>query len=141
MINEERLKPMVKMAMFDKNDGSACKPMMQYARTDYISMQMLISFISGSIAFVLLCAMWALYDTEALMKLLNGAYIMEFIKTAAVLYVVFMVSYLAVTYVVYQVRYTHRRKMVKNYYKNLKDINKIYEREEKLKAPSKKGHE
>ena len=136
MIHEERLRPMVKMAMFDKNEGKACKPMIQYARADYISMQLLRSFIAGSIAFALLCAMWVLYDTSAVMQLLNGGDIMGFIMSVAIRYAIFMVAYLVATYIVYQIRYTHRRKMVKTYYKNLQEINKIYEREEHLKSPS-----
>lgn len=136
MIHEERLRPMVKMAMFDKNEGKACKPMIQYARTDYISMQLLRSFVAGSIAFVILCVMWAIYDTSELMKVLNGAYILDFIIDVGIRYAIFMVVYLVAAYVVYQIRYTHRRKMVKSYYKNLQDINKIYEREERLKSPS-----
>lgn len=136
MIHEERLKPMVKMAMFDKNDGKACKPMIQYARTDYVSLQLLGSFITGTIAFVLLCVMWVLYDTQELMKLLNGAYILDLFKNVAVKYGIFMLIYLAVTYIVYQIRYSYGRKRVKAYYKNLKEINQIYEREEKLKIPS-----
>ena len=141
MINEERLRPMVKMAMFDKNEGRACKPMIQYARTDYISMQLLSSFIAGSIAFVILCVLWALYDTEALMQMLNVGYIMDFIVAVAMRYAVFIVIYLIATYIVYQIRYTHRRKMVKAYYKNLKEINRIYEREDKLMSPSQKDWE
>ena len=136
MIHEERLKPMIKMAMFDKNDGKACKPMIQYARTDYISMQLLGSFVTGTIAFVLLCVMWGLYDTQELMKMLNGAYIFDLLKGVLVKYGIFMVVYLTVTYIVYQIRYSYRRKQVKVYYKNLKEINMIYEREEKLKSPS-----
>lgn len=135
MIHEERLKPMVKMAMFEKNEGKACKPMIQYARTDYISMQLLKSFVAGSIAFVILCVLWGLYDTNELMKVLNGAYIMDFIIDVAIRYAIFMVIYLVATYTVFQIRYTHRRKMIKSYYKNLQDINKIYEREERLKSP------
>jgi len=141
MIQEERLRPMVKMAMFEKNDGKACKPMIQYARTDYVSMQLLKSFITGSIAFVILCVLWALYDTEALMQVLNGAYILKFITKVGVCYVIFMVVYLIATYIVYQLRYTRRRKLVKLYYKNLKDINKIYEREEHLQSPASKDWE
>lgn len=136
MINEERLKPMVKMAMFDKNQGKSCKPMIQYARTDYISMQFLCSFITGSMAFAVLCVMWVLYDTSELMKMLNGEYFFDFLRTVAVYYGIFMVLYLAVTYIVYQIRYSYRRKQVKVYYKNLKEINKIYVREEKIKFPS-----
>lgn len=135
MINEERLRPMVKMAMFDKNEGKACKPMIQYARTDYVSMQMLRSFVAGSIAFAVLCVMWVLYDTAEIMKMLNGAYIKTLITDVAVRYLIFMVVYLISTYVVHQLRYSHRRKLVKIYYKNLQDINRIYEREERLQSP------
>ena len=141
MIHEERLRPMVKMAMFDENEGKACKPMIQYARTDYISMQFLRSFVAGSIAFAILCVMWVLYDTAEIMKMLNGAYIKTLVTDVAVRYAVFMVVYLISTYVVYQIRYSRRRKMVKTYYKNLQDINRIYEREERLKSPSKQEWE
>ena len=136
MIHEERLKPMIKMAMFDKNDGKACKPMIQYARTDYVSMQLLSSFITGTIAFGLLCVMWVLYDTQEWMQMLNGAYILDLLKNVAAKYGIFMLIYLAVTYIVYQIRYSYGRKRVKAYYKNLKEMNQIYEREEKLKIPS-----
>lgn len=136
MIHEERLKPMIKMAMFDKNDGKACKPMIQYARNDYISMQLLGSFVTGSIAFAILFVMWVLYDTQGLVKMLNGAYVFELLKGVLVKYGIFMMIYLAVTYIVYRIRYSYRRRQVKVYYKNLKEINMIYEREEKLKVPS-----
>ena len=136
MIHEERLRPMVKMAMFDKHEGKACKPMIQYARTDYISMQLLKSFVAGSVAFAILCALWVLYDMSELMQMLNGAQVFGLIKDVAICYVIFLIVYLIATYIVYQVRYTHRRKMVKMYYKNLKDINKIYEREEHLQSLS-----
>ena len=141
MIHEERLKPMIKMAMFDKNEGNACKPMIQYARTDYISMQLLKSFIAGSIAFIILCVLWGLYDTAALMHILNSGQIMDFIMDVLIRYAAFMVVYWIVTYLVYQIRYKRGRKLVKTYYKNLKDINKIYEREERLQAPSQKDWE
>lgn len=136
MINEERLRPMVKMAMFDQNEGKACKPMIQYARTDYVSMQLMRSFVAGSVAFVLLCVIWGLYDTAALMQMLNGAHIKTLIIDIVIRYAIFMIVYLLSTYVVYQIRYTRRRKMVKTYYKNLQDINRIYEREERLKSPA-----
>ncbi|MBR5127974.1 MAG: hypothetical protein IKU69_06050 [Roseburia sp.] len=141
MIHEERLRPMVKMAMFDKNDGKACKPMIQYARTDYIAMQLLVSFVTGTIAFGVLCVMWGLYDTAQLMSMLNGTYFFELLKRIAICYGIFMIFYLSATYVVYQFRYTRRRKLVKKYYKNLKEISDIYEREDKLKTPTQKEWE
>jgi len=70
------------------------------------------------------------------MQLLNGAYFFDFVRMVAVRYGIFMVLYLAVTYIVYQFRYSHGRKLVKGYYKNLKEVSKIYEREDKLKSPA-----
>lgn len=141
MINEGRLKPMVKMAMFDKNEGQTCKPMMQYAKTDYISLQLLRGFLAGTVAFLLLLGMWVMYDTEKLFAMLKGAYIKDFFIAVLLLYGIFMVIYLTITYMVYRRRYMKGRKKVKNYYKNLKEINKVYEREEKLKIPSQKDWE
>ena len=138
MINEERLKPMIKMAIFDKNEGKTCKPMIEYQKSDYISLQVLKSFISGSIAYVLLVGMWVLYDTDRTFEMLNASDIVKFLTTILILYGVFLIIYLSSAYLVYRFRYIRGRKLVKNYCKNLKEINQVYKREEKLKAPSQK---
>ena len=68
MVNEERLHYMIKMAEFDTNDRKASRPMMQYARRDYVSLQLLKSFIVGTIAFGVLFALWALYSMDSLLS-------------------------------------------------------------------------
>ena len=141
MVNEERLKFMIKMAEFDVNDGKECKPMIQYARKDYVALQLLSSFITGSIAFALLAVMLALYSMEDLMKNINQMDIPAFVTSVIIKYVIFLIIYLVTTYIVFNLKYTKGRKKVKKFYNNVKKVNKIYEREEKLKAPSKKDWE
>lgn len=136
MVNEERLRPMVKMAMFDKNDGADCKPMIEYAREDYVAMQLLGSFITGSIAFVILFGMWVLCDLDRFLGMLNTGELMDFVVGTGIRYGVFLVIYLVATYVVYHLRYSKGRKKVKKYYASLKKINNIYAREDKLKTPA-----
>ena len=136
MVNEERLRPMVKMAMFDKNEGKHCKPMIEYARHHYVAMEMLKSFVTGTIAFMLMFGIWAVRDIDRAMGMLNAAYLKDFIVDVGLKYLVFLLAYLIVTYVVYQIRYTQGRKKVKKYYNSLKAVNKMYEREEKLRTPS-----
>ena len=70
------------------------------------------------------------------MGMLNAAYLKDFIVDVGLKYLVFLLAYLIVTYVVYQIRYTQGRKKVKKYYNSLKAVNKMYEREEKLRTPS-----
>ena len=72
MVNEERLRHLIKMAQFDTNDGKQCKPMTQYARKDYVSMRLLGSFVTGTICYGLLMGMWGLYATEELLAKLKS---------------------------------------------------------------------
>lgn len=133
MVNEERLHYMVKIARFDANDGKSCKPMIQYARKDYVSLQMLKSFVAGTITFVLFVTLWGLYSAESLMKTINTMDMKGFLITLALLYVIFMFFYLAATYIAFNLKYTNGRRKVKKYYNELKRVNAMYTREEKLK--------
>lgn len=141
MVNEERLKPMVKMAMFDKNDGAECKPMIEYAREDYVAWQLLGSFVTGTIAFVILFGMEVLMDVEKFLGMLNAKDLMGLLISTGIRYGVFLFIYLLATYIVYQLRYSAGRKKVKKYFASLKCINNFYAREDKLRTPLKDDEE
>lgn len=120
MVNEERLRHLIKMAEFDTNEGKRSKPMTQYARKDYVALQVLKSFVAGTITYMLLFGIWALYSMDILIKKLTGAGLQGFIVTLVVLYLVFILIYLLATYIVFNVKYTEGRKKVKKYYNSLK---------------------
>lgn len=141
MVNEERLKHMIKMAAFDEHDGKGCKPMMQYARKDYVSLQLLCSFVTGSIAFALVAGLWVLYSLEELLQQINTMDIPGFIVSVVIRYLIFMAVYLAATYITFNMKYTVGRKKVKGFYNNVKKVNKIFSREEKLKTTGMKDWE
>ncbi len=141
MVNEERLRHMIKMAAFDKNDGKECRPMAEYARADYVSLQLLRSFISGTIGFGLILVLWVMYSLEYIMEEINKIDIVGFATSIGIKYLIFMLVYLIITYLVYNSRYTAGRRKVKKYYSNLKNVNKIYAREDKLKSSSRKDWE
>lgn len=138
MVNEERLRHLIKIAKFDANDGKPCKPMIQYARKDYVSMQMLQSFVTGTITYGLILVIWALYSMESLMKGINTRELSGLLITLIVLYLIFMLAYFAATYVVFQIKYTDGRRKVKKYYSSLKKVSQMYEREEHLKPQGRK---
>lgn len=134
MVNEERLRHMVRLAQFDQNDGEACRPMTQYARKDYVALQMLKSFVTGSMSYALLFGLWALHSVEELLNALTGMEIQALIISLVLSYAVFMVLYLGATYIVFSMKYTKGRRKVKKYYASLKKVNQMYEREERLKT-------
>ena len=127
MVNEERLHHMIKMAIFDTNQGKECKPMTQ--------------FVSGTIGFALILVTWGIYSMNQLMENLNAMDIQELLTSVLVKYIVFMIAYMAITYFVYNRRYTKGRREVKKYYGNLKKLNQLYEREDKLKMSENKDWE
>ena len=99
MVNEQRLHSMIKIAKFDANDGKRCKPMIQYARKDYVALQLLKSFVVGTIAFFMMLGLWVLYSMDALMEQINK---MDFVKAATtlgLLYGIFMVIYLSLIHI------------------------------------------
>lgn len=134
MVNEERLRHMIKLSQFDANDGKQCKPMTQYARKDYVSLQTLISFVTGTISYALVFGLWALYTIDGLFERINKMEIREAAMFLVLSYLVFMVVYLGVTYIVFNLKYTAGRGKVKKYYASLKKVNQMYEREERLKS-------
>lgn len=138
MVNEERLRHMIKMSQFDTNDGKRCKPMTQYARKDYVSMRLLGSFVAGTIAYGLLLMIWVLYSMEELAGILSSIDIQGALIALGVSYVVFILFYLGATYIVFNMKYTEGRRKVKKYYNSLKQVNQMYDREERLKSADSK---
>lgn len=141
MVNEERLRHMIKMSQFDTNDGKQCRPMTQYARKDYVALQLLISFVTGTICYGLLLGLWGLYSMESLLEQINQMDIQRFLVSLLLAYLVFMLFYLGATYIIFHMKYTDGRKKVKRYYSSLKKVNQMYEREERLKVADNKDWE
>lgn len=133
MVNEERLQHMIRLSQFDENDGKSCKPMTQYARKDYVALQMLISFVTGTLSYVLLFGLWALQSVDELFAWINTMEIQTLVMIFVLTYLAFLVFYLGVTYIVFHVKYTEGRKKVKKYYASLKKVNQMYEREDRLR--------
>lgn len=141
MVNEERLRHMIKMAEFDKNQGKKCRPMIQYARKDYISLHLLVSFVTGSMCYALLVGTAVLYSTESFLARLNQMDIQGMLMSLLVPYLLLLILYLGATYIVYYIKYTVGRRRVKQYYTHVRKVNQMYEREERLRVSDEKGWE
>ena len=46
MLNEQRVRQMTKLAMFEKENGRKIQPALQYNKKDYVSMRLSRGFIS-----------------------------------------------------------------------------------------------
>ncbi|MDD6290499.1 MAG: hypothetical protein PUA77_01730 [Lachnospiraceae bacterium] len=134
MINEERVRELFQMAVFDEREEKKCRPMGQYYMWDYVGKELVKSFFSGTIAFVLLVVLWGISDLTALTAYINGTELANLAIRFIVLYVAFMAVYLIVTAAVYCIRYDRGRRKLRKYVDHMKKVRKIYQRESRLKA-------
>ena len=123
MVNEEKVKVMNRLAMYEHGEGRKYLPVSRYYRSDYIGLALIKNFFLVTIGYVLLLAGIAAYFSEYLMDNVNK------INLVAVgIYII--VGYLGML-IVYSVKYHRAKKSVKEYYQDLTRLEKIYGRGEK----------
>ena len=105
MINEEKVKIMTKLAMYEQGKGRKYLPVSRYYRSDYIG-----EYLLENIHKMNLVAL--------------GAYII-------IGYLVVLIVYSVLTYIQYSVKYHRAKKSVREYYGQLTSLSKIYAREER----------
>lgn len=126
MVNEERVKLMTRMAAYENGEHKKNKKIISFFKSDYISSQLLKSFIANSIAFGILFGLYILYDFELFMKEIYQMDLFGFIKSVLVIYVIIIVVLSVITYVVSLYRYNRAMQSTKLFYTNLKKLLRMY---------------
>lgn len=133
MINEERVKKIYKIALYEENEEKEHRQAGFFYRSDYVIKELIKSLFSGTIAFVLIVVLWMMSNWSDIMRQINNLEILDTGISILVIYVIFMVIYLVATFVVYLARYKSSKQKMDAYVKDLKRVYQMYEREEKLK--------
>ena len=92
MLNEERIKLMTKMASYEAKEGKRNVSIGNYFRGDYISLQVIKSIISATIAFLIVLALFVFYDFEFFM---SDIYKMDLLQLGKTVLVVYLGKYIA----------------------------------------------
>ena len=119
MLNEEKIKIMNKLAMYEQGEGKKYLPVSKYYRSDYIGLALIKNFFLVTIGYGLALA---------------GGAAMNLVKLGTEIvvgYVAVLIVFSLLTYIQYSVKYHRAKKSVKKYYSELIQLNKIYGREEK----------
>ncbi len=127
MLNEERVILMTRMEAYAQHEGKKNMQIGKYFRGDYISLQVMKSIISATIAYVICFAIYILYHLENFLQDLYKMDIVAFVRNVLLCYGITVVGYGVISYLVYAYRYAKARKSLKNYYNHLKKLNSLYE--------------
>ena len=126
MINEEKTRMMSRLALYENGQGKKELQITRYAPGDYVTAQMLWSFVCGTIAFVIVGAMCALYNIESLMIEMFSMNILHFAINVLLAYMIFIGLYLGVCYAYISCRYGLYKKRVNKFLLGLKELYRYY---------------
>ena len=131
MLNEEKIRLMTKAAAFEAGEGKKALAMNKYFRGDFISINLIASWFSFTIAFAICVAAWAFYHMEDLMEQINTMDLPAMGKQLIFLYLGLLAIYQLIHYVIFHIRYQKNRRSLAAYQQILKQISHIYQVESK----------
>lgn len=134
MVNEERVKQLYKIAIYEQSEEKNHRETGLYYRSDYIGKEVVKSFFTGSIAYIIMATLWGMSNLDLVMHQINTLEIIDTVVVMVGLYLLFLVVYLFATAVVYYIRYKKSKKKLDAYVSDLKVAHNMFEREEKLKS-------
>lgn len=138
MLNEEKIKLMTSIGMFEKREGKRVFFVNRFFRSDYIGRYMLRSFIGFTVCWMMGTALVVLYKAEDLLGALDFSRLTEFAGLYVTAYAVCLCAYLLITCVVYWRRYEYAKRGMKVYTAKLKRLEKRYDLQGKMGHGGKK---
>ena len=129
MLNEEKVRYMTQLAIFEKRVGKKIFPINRYFKKDYVGGQMFRSFFGYTFCYLLFLLMWVLYKLDELLNEMSIDEILDAAKKWGVIYAAGLGLYLIVTWIVYSKRYDYAARSQTMYTSKLKHLMRRYEKE------------
>ena len=98
MLNEKRVKHMVKLASYETNNGTEDMKISSYFRSDYISFNVLCSLIWATIGFVTIVGLLGIAYMDLILEELTIQGAIYLILAFIVLYILLMIVYGIIEY-------------------------------------------
>lgn len=133
MVNLERVKHQCQIAFYEQKEDKKNRQVGNYYRSDFIGKEIIKSIFTGTIAYAVMAVLWMMVNWDTVLDSVNDLSIVNILFVMLLVYIGFIAVYLFATYIVYGLRYIQSRKRMDGYKEHLKALNRIYEREEKLK--------
>lgn len=126
VVNEEKTRIMIKVARHEKELGEKVINEGSYYKSDYVRMHTLSAVFNFSIAYVLILMLLVLYNIDYIfLNFVTINYIKLFIEIF-VPYISIIIACALVSNIYYTDQYRRDREKIKEYYSELKRLEKYY---------------
>ena len=133
MLNENKVKMMTKMAIYEKNEGKKMLRTAKYYKGDYVSLAVLKSTIATTFAFIIVALMVVLCNTESIIRQINSMDYVALGKKIIVYYVLALIVYAVISGIYSAYQYDKTRSGIKKYVMRLNKLERFYNLQRKKK--------
>lgn len=129
MINEKRIKHMIRLASYEKKSGAEDLKIQSYFKKDYISINVWFSALWVTLGYMAIVAIVVMSKLEAMLEEVTIANVITWAGTIIIGYFIVLILYLCFATFFYRKKYQNAKQNAKKYAKDLHSLEKMYERE------------
>lgn len=126
LLNENKVKMMTKMAIYEKNEGRKMIKTAKYFKSDYIAFGVLRTLITTTIAFIIMLVMGVLYNIDKIITDINNLDYSAIVTGIIICYIVMLILFSVIALIVYGRQYDNSRKGLKRYFSRLNKLERFY---------------
>ena len=130
MLNEERVKRMAKLALYETKGGSEEIKISSYFKKDYISINVWFSILWMTVAYVVFLALLGVAFMNLLMESMTMTLLIAIVVGSVVLYIALLITYIVLTRKLYKKRHARAYHRVKKFKQELEELEALYEKED-----------
>lgn len=133
LLNENKIKMMTKMAIYEKNEGRRMLKNSHYFKGDYVAFGVLRTLIAVTFAYIIMVILYILCNMEKLMADINSLDYAAVGRKLGLYYVLMLIVYTVIAGMVYAYQYDCSRKGLKKYFSRLNKLERFYAGQKKRK--------
>lgn len=129
MLDEDKIRVMTKLAVFEKEKGPQTEIASRYYKNDYISYHMIWTAISATLSFIFIVGLFVFCRMEYYINHLQDLNFVSVAIVLGVVYICYLLFFEILAFFIYRRRYNKAQKFLKEYCRELKELEKIYNKE------------
>lgn len=129
MLNKDRVMLMTRMASYEAGEGKKHMNVVRFFKGDYIAVGILKAVICATLSFAMILGLYIYYSFDVFMENMYDMDILAFVRDILIKYAWFTGIYVLITYIVCTIRYNISRRKLKRYFKNLKVLKQMYDKQ------------
>lgn len=135
MINEERVKHMTSMAIFEKEMGPEYQPMLRYSKKEYIALHGWGGFLAGTLFYGAVYALIVLYLVSSVIENITTMYILIIALAGLLVYAAYIIMHVHGARLRAAKRYKRGKRLIKELGSKYSKLSRMYEAEVQQTKP------